>query len=53
MGHSSLDVTMNVYVDVLGPGNSVFTNYFKKYKNDVENRPTDFWRILALKNGMS
>lgn len=45
MGHAMLDVTMNVYVDVLGSGKSPFLDYFKKYKKDVENRPTDFWRF--------
>lgn len=46
MGHASLDVTMNVYVDVLGAGASPFTKYFEEYKKDLENRPTDFWRFL-------
>jgi len=45
MGHSSLDVTMNVYVDILGNGESPFLTYFKKYKKDLESRPPNFWRF--------
>lgn len=45
MGHASLDVTMNIYVDVLGKGISIFDEYFKNYKKDVEMRPADFWKF--------
>ena len=47
MGHASLDVTMNIYVDVLGDGKSIFDEYFKKYKIDVDSRPADFWKFQA------
>ena len=43
MGHASLDVTMNTYVDVMGSGFSPLNKYFEEYKKEVENRPTDFW----------
>lgn len=47
MGHAQLDVTMNVYVDVLGNGVSPFDEYFRELKKDVEKRPTDFWVFSA------
>ena len=43
MGHASLDVTMNVYVDVLGDGLSPLKNYFLEYEKDLKSRPNDFW----------
>lgn len=43
MGHASLDVTMNVYVDVLGRGDSPLGMYFIEYEKDLKNRPNDFW----------
>ena len=48
MGHASLDVTMNTYVDVMGGGFSPLDRYFEKYKKEVENRPTDFWLNLGV-----
>ena len=48
MGHASLDVTMNTYVDVMGGGFSPLDKYFEKYKKEVENRPTDFWLNLGV-----
>lgn len=48
MGHASLDVTMNTYVDVMGGGFSPLDTYFEKYKKEVENRPTDFWLNLGV-----
>lgn len=50
MGHAALDVTMNVYLDLLGSGVSPFDEYFKMLKNDVEKRPADFWVFSAPKN---
>lgn len=46
MGHASLDVTMNVYVDVLGSGDSPFLKYFRAYEKDLKSRPSDFWRFV-------
>lgn len=48
MGHASLDVTMNTYVDVMGGGFSPLDMYFEKYKKEVESRPTDFWLNLGV-----
>ena len=45
MGHSSIEVTMNIYVEILGAGNSPFIEYFKKYKEDEENKPPNYWKI--------
>lgn len=47
MGHAALDVTMNVYVDVLGTGRSEFEKYFEEYKKDLEKRPADFWVFFS------
>lgn len=50
MGHASLDVTMNIYVDVLGNGFSPLEDYFKLYKNDTLFRPSDFWVLIPPEN---
>lgn len=42
----TLDVTMNVYVDVLGTGNSRLEKYFVEYEKDLQNRPIDFWVLF-------
>ena len=47
MGHASLDVTMNTYVDVMGSEDSPLDKYFEKYKKEVESRPTDFWQKIG------
>lgn len=47
MGHADLNVTMNIYVDILGNGNSPFIKYFEEYKNDLLKRPADFWVFSA------
>ena len=46
MGHAELNVTMNVYVDILGKGESPMNKYFERYKNDLLERPADFWVFL-------
>ncbi len=43
MGHADLNVTMNIYVDVLGAGHSELEMYFEELRKDLQNRPADFW----------
>lgn len=49
MGHATLDVTMNIYVDVYGGGESPFLEYFQELKKDIEKRPCNFFQKTFLK----
>ena len=41
LGHSTMEVTVNVYTHLLGAGKSIFSDYFIEYKRYLESRPTN------------